>query len=177
MRGGRVVRVCVLVVGFTLGLIGYGWEPAQAGEPKAGTWTGGGALGFLGDTPDGTAFALNFNAEAFLNPTLSVGPLLQLGFTGDLTQIGLSGQAKYWIIFPNTANRVKLNLQGGFGFVHADFLKDDTSWLIPLGVGVDYAVSDRVSLTATFLLNFTNLHTGFGTDAHVMPGLTFGLRF
>ena len=38
-------------------------------------------------------------------------------------------------------------------------------------------LSEKLSFTTTFLLNFTDLHTGRGTDAHVMPGLTFGLRF
>ncbi len=129
----------------------------------------------MGNTPDGTAFALNLNAEGFITKNFSLGPLLQLGFTGDLSQIGLSGQAKYWVDLPNT--RLKLTVQGGIGFVHADFLRDDTSFLIPLGVGLDYAVSDRVSFTSTFLLNFTDLDTGFGRGADVMPGLTFGLRF
>lgn len=121
--------------------------------------------------------ALNFNAEGFINRNFSLGPLLQLAFTGDLSQIGLSGQAKYWIDIPETANRLKLTVQGGLGFVHTDFLRDDTSWLIPLGVGVDYAVTDTLKVSGTFLINFTDLHTGFGTGAHVMPGLTFGFRF
>ncbi len=176
MKRGRMVGAWGLVAALTVGLIGsWGGQPAQAADQKPGTWTGGGALGFLGNTPDGTAFALNFNAEGFITRNVSLGPLLQLGFTGDLTQIGLSGQAKYWIDIPNT--QAKLTVQGGLGFVHADFLRDDTSWLIPLGVGLDYAVSQRISLNATFLLNFTDLETGFGTRAHVMPGLTFGLRF
>lgn len=174
----RTIVFVWLVVGLTVGLTGYwGGEPAQAADQKPGAWTGGGALGFLGNTPDGTAFALNFNAEGFINRNFSLGPLLQLAFTGDLSQIGLSGQAKYWIDIPETANRLKLTVQGGLGFVHTDFLRDDTSWLIPFGVGVDYAVTDTLKVTGTFLINFSDLHTGFGTGAHVMPGLTFGLRF
>ena len=46
---------------------------------------------------------------------------------------------------------------------------DDTSWVIPLGVGVDHAVSDRVNLTTTFWLNFTDLDTRSGT-ANVIQG-------
>jgi hypothetical protein len=145
--------------------------------PKAGTWMGGGGIGFLGNTPDGTAFALNLNADGFLNRNLSLGPLLQLGLTGDMTLVGLSGQAKYWIDLPETSNRAKLFVEGGIGFAHADLRGSDTSWLIPLGVGLDYRVDRKISLTTTFLLNFTDLDLGRGNSTTVMPGLTFGLRF
>lgn len=173
-----MTAVGVFVVGMTIGLISFkGGELVQAVEPGTGAWSGSGALGFLGNTSDGTAFALNFNADGFLTRNLSLGPLLQLAFTGDMTQVGFSGQAKYWIAIPDTGNRAKLVLQAGLGFVHADFLRSDTSWLIPLGVGLDYAVYRSLSLTTMFLLNFTDLDTGPGTHTNVMPGLTSGVRF
>jgi hypothetical protein len=164
-----------LVVVFAIGLL----SPctAHADDPKAGTLSGGGAIGFLSNTPDGTAFAFNLNGDYFIHPNVSVGPLFQLAATGDMTQFGLSGQGKFWIDLPGTEHKAKLTLQGGIGFVHSDFFESDTSWLIPFGVGLDYAISPKVSLTATFLLNFTDLDTGGGTGAHVMPGLTFGVRF
>jgi hypothetical protein len=108
---------------------------------------------------------------------VSFGPLLQLGFTGDLTQIGFSGQGKYWIDLPETDNRAKVVLQAGIGFVHADYFRNDTSFLIPLGIGIDYALNRTVSLAGTFLLSCTDLNTGSGTHTNVMPGLTFGVRF
>jgi hypothetical protein len=64
-----------------------------------------------------------------------------------LSQIGLSAQAKYWLEVPNTESRLKLTVQAGIGFVHADFLLGDTSWLIPLGIGMDYALTDKIKLT------------------------------
>jgi hypothetical protein len=150
---------------------------ARAAEPVRGAWTGGAAFGFLGNTPDGTAFAMNFHGEGFFIERLSIGPLLQLGFTGDSSQVGLSGQVKYWIDIPDTAKRLKLTVQAGLGFVHNSFRDEDTSWLIPLGVGVDYALTDALKVTGTFLLNFTDLDTGRGTGTNVMPGLTVGVRF
>jgi len=164
-----------LVVVLGVGLLGP--YTAHAGDPRTGTWSGGGAIGFLTNTPDGAAFALNVNADYFLNRDVSVGPLFQLALTGDLSQLGFSGQGKFWIELPGTENRARLTLQGGLGFVHADLVDSDTSWLIPLGIGLDYKLSQKVSFMATFLLNFTELDTGRGTDAHVMPGLTFGFRF
>ncbi len=148
-----------------------------AAEPQAGAWSGGAAIGFLGNTPDGTAFATNVHADYFLNRQISVGPLAQLAVTGDLFQFGLSGQGKYWLDLPGLDKRLKMNLQGGIGFLYADLHTSDTSFLIPIGVGLDYALNQQVSLTSAFLLNFTDINSGRGTDANVMPGLTFGVRF
>ncbi len=148
-----------------------------AEEPRTGAWSGGAAVGFLGNTPDGTAFATNLHADYFINNQLSVGPLGQLAITGDLFQIGFSGQGKLWIPMAHVDQRLKANLQAGIGLLHANFLTSDTSFLIPLGVGLDYALNEKISLTSTFLLNFTDIDTGNGNDANVMPGLTFGARY
>ena len=152
----------------------------QAAEPAPQKpWSVGGAMGFLANTPDDTAFALNFNADANLNQHVSIGPLLQLGFTDDLTLVGVSGQGKYKIPLPEVDKRFKFVLQAGIGFVHADVGPSDTSFLIPLGVGVDYQLNSAVALTSDFLLNFTDLDVGRGRghdDTNVMPGLTFGVR-
>jgi hypothetical protein len=163
------------MVVFAIALLGL--APAQAADLNAGTVSGGGALGFLANTPDGAAFAVNVNADYFIHTNVSVSPLFQLAATGDLFQSGLSGQGKLWIVVPGTQHKVKLTLQGGLGFVHADFLESDTSWLIPLGFGLDFMLTPTSSFTTTFLLNFTDLDTGGGTGAQAMPGLTFGFRF
>ena len=165
----------VLVVELAVAVIGG--RHVEAADPKASAWTFGAALGFLGDTPDGTAFAVNGNAEGFIDRKFSLGPLLQLAATGDLAQIGLSGQAKYWIDIPGTENRLKVTVQGGIGFIHAAFRDDDTSWLIPIGAGADYKLADGLYITGTFLLNFTDLDTGRGSRASAMPGFTVGARF
>ena len=176
IEGLRFPRAIILVAALVLSTTGTAWSQSIT-NPVPGRWSAGGGIGFLGATPSGTAFALNGNADYFLHRYFSVGPLMQIAFTGSLTQFGLSGQGKYWFDIPETANRAKLVFQGGLGFIHADRLDSDTSWLIPLGVGIDYAVTEKMALTATFLLNFTDLDTGHGKDAHVMPGLTFGVRF
>lgn len=150
---------------------------SRAAEPQAGAWSGGVAIGFLGYTPDGTAFATNVHADYFLSRQVSVGPLAQLAVTEDLFQFGFSGQGKYWLDLPGLDTRLRMNLQRGLGFLHADLHTSDTSFLIPIGVGLDYALNQQVSLTSTFLLNFTDVDTGRRTDANVMPGLTFGIRF
>jgi hypothetical protein len=166
MKPAEKVLAWALVVGMIIGLI---WgaaertvqaaeqtgETSRNGESATPTWSGGAAVGFLSNTQDGTAFAFNLHSDRFLQRNVSFGPLLQLGFTGDLTQVGFSGQGKYWIDLPQTDNRAKLVLQAGIGFVHADYFRNDTSFLIPLGMGVDYSLTRTLSLTGTFLLNFT----------------------
>ena len=149
---------------------------SDAALPRADAWSGSTAIGFLDNTPDGTAFARNFHAEYFLNHQISVGPLAQLAVTEDLFQFGLSGQAKYWLDLPGFDKRLKMNLQGGLGFLHADIQRSDTSFLIPISAGLDFSLNQQVRLTSTFLLNFTSVDMGRGTDANVMSGLTFGVR-
>jgi len=115
-----------LVMGIIIGLMGVPAGPrVQAAEltgetsrnvrAATPTWSGGAAVGFPSNTPDGTAVALNLPADRFLHQNVSLGPLLQLGFTGDPTQIGFSGQGKYWIAIPETDNRAKVVLQAGLG--------------------------------------------------------------
>lgn len=144
-------------------------------ESRAGRWGGGSSAGVMFSTPDGTAFGVNGNAEYFLADNFSIGPLAQLGLTGDMVLIGVSGQGKYYIPLPGTPGRIAV--QGGVGVAHADFRANDTSWLVPLGVEYDYALNSRLDLTATVLVNVTNLHTGGGSGADVMPGLAFGVHF
>src|SRR5262249_8111798 len=157
------------------GLRGAAGGGGGGGTGRArGVGTGGAAVGFLGNTADGTAFAMNLNVERFFNRSFSVGPLLQFGVTGDMTQIAASGQVKYWL---DLSKGLKLTAQGGLGFVHTDFHGSDTSFLIPIGVGFDYALNRNVSATANLLLNLTDIDTGVGSHPHVMPGLTFGVRF
>ena len=144
---------------------------------RTGRWQAGAGVGFLADTPDGTAFATNLNADYFLADSWSVGPLAQLAFTDDLAQYGFSGQAKYWFPAWDAAGRTRAYMQAGVGFVHADFQRDDTSWLVPLGVGLQHTLANGVGLYGAFLLNFTDLNTGRGTDADLMPGVTFGIQF
>jgi hypothetical protein len=175
-REGNMLAVLVGLVA-ALALVASA-SSVDALDDKPGSVSIGTGVGFLTDTPDGTAFALNGYADVFLAPNFSLGPLLQLGFTGDMFQVGLSGQAKYWIPIPNTQNRLKVAVQGGLGFTHASFRHDDTSFLIPLGVAADYALTPRLSVTGTFLLNLTDLDPDPGSHrAHVMPGFNVGVRF
>jgi len=149
-------------------------DQAGAVPPETGVWSVGASAGVIGDTPEDTAFALNLQADNFLNQDFSLGPLLQLGVTSGMIQLGLSGQAKYWMDLHIPNRDAKLVLQGGLGFLHS---KGDTSWLLPFRIGVDYPVDRKMSLMATFLLNFTGVDAGLGNGTHLMPSITVGVRF
>ena len=172
--------------------MGGGSAYADVNDPRPGQWSGGGAIGFLGNTPDGaTEFALKGHADYFMSRNFSVGPLAQYAGAGNDFLFGLSAQAKYFWDIPRNRN-MKLVVQGGIGFIRAGIKSSElggaadtyTSFLIPIGVGVDYTVSKNLAATVDFLLNFTSLgdtvRAGgreFDFHTNVMPGLYFGLRF
>src|SRR6266550_4477695 len=81
---GAYRRFTLVMVAVALGLIGHGGGgQAEGADLRPGAWTFGAGLGFLGGTPDGTAFALNLNADAGLIEHLSLGPLMPLGAGAD----------------------------------------------------------------------------------------------
>jgi hypothetical protein len=167
-RHGAALWVLILLGGL-LGMMNA--QTALAIEPRAGMWFAGAGLGVIGDTPDGTAFALNAHADRFLDPVVSLGPLLQLA---NFKQIALSLQPKYWLDVSLVNPDAKMNFQAGLGFLHTE---GDTSYVIPLGIGVDYPIQRTYSFTMTLLLNFTGIDAGLGSGVHLMPGLTLGVRF
>ena len=146
-------------------------EPGFAIEPRPGLWSAGVAAGVLGDTTDGTAFALNLYAERFLDSTVSLGPLVQIA---NFKQIAVSVQPKYWIDVSLPNPNAKMNFQAGLGFLHGG---GDTSYVIPLGIGVDYPIDRNFSFTMNLLLNFTGIDGGLGSGIHLMPGFNLGVRF
>ena len=169
------VAIAVVIVAFT--------QFAEAQEKSEGQRTGsftlGAGLGPHFDTSDGTAFALGCYGDYYLTHGFSVGPLLQIGFTGDLFQLGFTAQAKYTFDLAGFPD-LKPHVQGGIGIIYADLDRsgrrdeDDTSFLIPLGGGVEYKLSNSVSLETTFLVNFTGLDV---RNDNVFYTWLIGLKF
>ena len=183
-----ILRVLPLVS--LVSMVAAGVAHADLEDSTPGQWSGGAGVGFLANTPDGVEFALAGHADYFLTQRLSAGPLVQYAGAGNDVLVGLSAQARYWWNILGSG-KAKLVVQGGIGIVWADIEDTDsgaagtyTSFLIPLGVGLDYAVTRRVAVTADLLLNLTSLgeHVRAGgreADLHtiVMPGLFLGVRF
>lgn len=151
----------------------------DAADNRSGRFVFGAAMGLQGDTPDSTAFAFGFYGDYYLTQEFSIGPLLQIGLTDDLFQLGLTAQAKYTF---GIADIPKLEpyVQAGLGIIYADLDRrgwsdeDDTSFLVPLGVGAEYKLTDSVSLDSTFLINITNLDV---RDENVFFTWLIGLKF
>ncbi len=164
---------------------------AGANDQRRERWSGAVGAGFLTNTPDGVEFALKGHVDYFLIRGFSVGLLGQSTLGGNDHVFGLSAQAKYWWDIPDTRNLVKVVTQGGIGFVGANIDDTDsgvsdtyTSFLIPIGLGLEYTVTKQIAVTAEFLLNFTslgeNVRAGgrdFDLHTNVMPGFYLGMRF
>jgi hypothetical protein len=192
------MRRRVSLISFPLAYVwfvaGLTMAPAAEAEVKEWTthrWSGGGGVGFFGSTPDGAECALNGHADYFVTEHLSLGPLAQYAGLGNDVLFGLSAQGRYWWDIPGTERLAKLVFQGGLGFVRAGIKDSDSgssntygSFLIPIGVGIDYALTERMAITADVLLNLTALGEtvrtgGREVDLHtnVMPAFYLGVRF
>ena len=168
-------------------------SPARADGPnlEPGRWSGGAGVGFWANTPDGVEFGLAAHAEYLWTRTFSVGPLAQYAGAGNDHLVGVTVQAKRWWGIPGTRRPVRLAVQGGLGYLWADIEDADTgaavtdsSFLIPLGIAVDYAVSRRVAVTVEVLVNLTALGEKVRVGdrevdlrTNVMPALYLGVRF
>jgi hypothetical protein len=165
---------------------------AEVQDLTPSRWSGGVGTGFVGSTPDGIAeFAINGHADYFVAERLSVGPFAQYAGVVNDFLFGLSAQARYWWDIPGTDHLAKVVVQGGVGFIRAGIKDTDSgiantygSVLVPVGVGIDYAVTPRLAVTADFLLNFTSLgetvrRDGREFDLHttMMPAFYLGVRF
>lgn len=142
-------------------------------------------IGFSGGTIDGTALAVGISGDYQVAPHVSIGPLMQMGLTDDLFQIGVSAQVKLTLDLPDVPE-LKPQLQAGVGFIHADLDKgvstgDDTSWLIPFGMGLEYRAAKNLYFNTMLLFNITDLNVtvpGFGTKSDDLHVTWFvGLRF
>jgi hypothetical protein len=175
-----------------LALVAQGHARADVTELAPGRWSGGAGMGFLGNTPDGIAeFAIKGHADYSVRERLSLGALAQYAGTGNDIIFGLSAQAKYWWNLPGMDNRAKFVLQGGLGFIRAGITDTDsrtsntyTSFVIPIGIGLDYAMTPGMALTADLLVNVTSLgetvRAGgreFDLHTNVMPAFYLGVRF
>jgi hypothetical protein len=175
-----------------VGLAACGVAHAQVDAGAPGRWSGGAGAGFLASTPDGVEPAFTGHLDHALTSCLSLGVLVQhAGAGGNDSVLGVSVQASYRWDVPGARRRTRLVVQGGIGFVHADVQDDDSgvadtygSFVIPVGIGIEHAVSGRLALTAGFVLNVTSLGErvrvgGREVDLHtsVMPGLYLGVRF
>jgi hypothetical protein len=157
---------------------------SEAQERRTDHMTFGVDVGPTFGSIDGTAANIGISDDYYTSSNLSFGPLLQMTFTDDLIQVGLSGQLKYTFDAP-AGSALHPNIQAGLGFVHADHdnwlgpgsgSKSDTSYLIPVGMGFEYRVRPGFYVSTTALQNFTNLDNAPGGLWQNSLSLLFGIR-
>lgn len=179
MRERRLICAAVIIVVF-LALTQFAEaQKVLSEDQRAGRYIFGAGLGLQAGTPDGTAFALGFSGEYYVTQGFSLGPLIQMGFTGDLFQFGLTYQAKYTFDLKEIP-ALKPHIEAGMGFIYADLDRgrgrgeDDVSFLIPPGLGAEYRLTNSISLDTTFLFNFTDLDV---RDTHFFFTWLVGPRY
>lgn len=171
----RAVQMGLVVIALSVGT----QETAQA----QGGWGFGSDIGFWAGTVDDTVFALSFQADYYLDPAFSLGPMMLLAPTGDLTEIAFAGVARYHFR-TGPFNIVPL---AGIGFVHADLDRgsgpgrvdsNDTSHFIPLGLSLEYQLARKLALATTLLVNLHDLtQDPPAGDDRTSVALMFGMRF
>ena len=179
MKKRRLICAGVIVVVFLVLTQFAEAQRVQSADERTGKFIFGAGLGLQANTPDGTAFALGFSGDYYFTQGFSIGPLLKFGFTGDLFQFGLTGQAKYTFDLKEIP-ALKPHIEAGIGFIYSDLdrgrlrSEDDVSFLIPLGIGAEYRLTNSISLDTTFLFNFTDLDV---RDTHFFFTWLVGLRY
>jgi opacity protein-like surface antigen len=175
----RLICIGVIIVVFLTLTQFVEAQRAESTDRRTGRIILGAGLGLQVDTPDNTAFALGFSGDYYVNQGFSIGPLLQMGFTEDLFQLGLTAQAKYTFDLRKTPE-LKPHIEAGLGFIYADLDRrperdeDDVSFLFPLGIGAEYRLTDSISLDTNFLFNFTDLDV---RDTNFFFTWLVGLRY
>jgi len=162
MKERRLICAGVIIVVFLVLSQFANAQGVQSEDQRTGRFILGAGLGLHAGTPDNTAFALGFNGDYYFTQGFSIGPLLQFGFTDDLFQFGFTGQAKYTFDLKEIP-ALKPHIEAGLGFIYLNLdrsrggSEDDVSFLIPLGMGVEYRLTNSISLDTNFLFNFTDL--------------------
>ena len=175
-RGYWLLGLCAVVLALAL------QHPAGAQEPQSRLGFGT-DLGFWSGTVDGTRFTLGFNLDYYLDRAFSVGPMVLLAPTGDLTNIAIAGVARYHFRF----GAVNLVPFSGIGLLHSDLDKgsgpgridrNDTSYYIPIGLTAEYQLAPKLALANTLLFNLHNIDLSPSVERDdTSVTLLFGFRF
>jgi hypothetical protein len=124
--------------------------------------------------------SLRINGDLFVHANLSVGEASPV--IPDPSRSWQTVQAKLWFDMPTSFLSARLFVQSGLGVLQPDpFLQSQnslgsSSWLLPLGIGLDDPRADH-SLLTMFSLNVSELRSGPQNGTHLMPGLLLGIRF
>jgi len=114
------------------------------------------SLGFFADDPGGVN--LGFELPIEINRNLSVGPWVTLGLADDFLLVSATANVRYHFDVFESRKLSKLRpfLQGGMGITYYDDDRvpdDDLGFLLNMGLGADYEISDHVLLGSNMMFN------------------------
>lgn len=142
-------------------------RPAPQDHP--GPWSVSGGVGF---TLDPGTFLMTLGAEYDVDDPsgFSVGPLAQFAVSDNNTIIAPTLNARYSFDLSDAkddvARRLSPFLQGGVGFAYVNKERsgprsdrDDVGFLLNMGVGLEFAIDDSVSIGNSILFNVLPVRT------------------
>ena len=144
-------------------------DSARARQDDPAPWSVSGGIGF---TLDPGTFLMTLGAEYAPDGTagFSAGPLVQFGVSGNNTIIAPTVNGRYAFDLSDSkddiARRLSPFLQGGLGFAYIDKDrsapkkdKDEVGFLLNMGVGLEFELSDSVSIGNSILFNVLPVRT------------------
>ncbi len=148
-------------------------------------WGFGSDLGLTTGTVNDTVFTLGVNLDYYPDPNFSFGPMMQLSPMGDLFQVTFAGVGRYHFRLNNGINLVPFT---GIGLIHVDLDRgtgpgqidrNDTSWIIPIGLSLEYQAIHNIALSSTLQVNLhdINLSPSLPENDHTSIALLFGFRW
>jgi hypothetical protein len=138
-------------------------------QDEAGPWSVSGGIGF---TLDPGTFLVTLGAEYAPDGAagFSAGPLVQFGVSDNNTIIAPTVNGRYTFDLSDAkddiARRLSPFVQGGLGFAYIDKErnapkndKDEVGFLFNMGAGLEFALSDSVSIGNSILFNVLPVRT------------------
>ena len=108
-------------------------------------------------SPNAGTFNLGVEAPIEFTRNLAVGPWMQIGMAEDVTTLAVTANVRYSFDAFEGAKLRKLRpyMQGGLGLAYTkpDNVDGETDFLINMGLGAEYGISDHVFVGSDFMIN------------------------
>ena len=147
-------RLVTLLVILVTPLASHAQPSVSAADANRG-WAFEAGLGF---TAGPSSFLMQFEAPYRFGSQISLGPQLQIGVSDSVTLVAASANARLSFDLSGSSNealkKIKPFVNGGLGlaFVDRKFV-DEVGFLIGLGFGVAYDITERVGVQSAMQFN------------------------
>ena len=130
-------------------------QPAVSAADSDMGWSIEGGLGFSAG-PD--TFLMQFEAPYHFTSQISVGPQIQIGVSDSTTLVAVSANTRLTFDTSGSSNaglqKIEPFINGGLGLAFIDRTAvDEVGFLIDLGFGIAYPISDQVGIQSSMQFN------------------------